>query len=258
MSPLYSMSPQFPMIARGVLLLLLLAVSVPQCSAADNDSRYETREDHDPNGIGKFYMGREIARVMGHQGIPWLERDSREEEERLSKLVQILNPQPGDAVADIGAGSGVITMMMAEKVGKDGVVYAVDIQPEMLAAIESKLEKADLNNVELVLGTIKTPKLPENSCDLAFMVDVYHEFDFPHEMLAGIVQGLKPGGRVAFVEYRKEDPEVRIKEVHKMSEAQVKKEALQSEFGLRYVKTHTELPLQHVVVFAKVGEAEKE
>lgn len=218
---------------------------------------YEMREDHDPNGIGKFYMGREIAHVMGHQGIPWLERDTREQEERLSKLVKILDLKPGDNVADIGAGSGVITMMMARKIAPSGTVYAVDIQPEMLAAIETKLEKAEIDNVELVLGTIKSPKLPENSCDLAFMVDVYHEFNFPHEMLAGIVAGLKPGGRIAFIEYRKEDPTIRIKEVHKMTEAQVKKEALQAEFGLRHVTTNEELPLQHVVIFEKIGDREE-
>ena len=216
---------------------------------------YEMRENHDPNGIGKFYMGREIARVMGHQGIPWLERDTREQEEQLSKLVEILNIKPGDTVADIGAGSGVITMMMAKKVGTEGTIYAVDIQPEMLAAIETKTEKAGITNVELVMGTTKSPKLPPNSCDLAFMVDVYHEFDFPHEMLTGIVSGLKRGGRVAFIEYRKEDPTIRIKEVHKMTEAQVKKEALQAEFGLKHVTTNEDLPLQHVVIFEKVAAA---
>lgn len=237
--------------AALIAFVFVGATLVPRISSAD-DSLYEMREDHDPNGIGKFYMGREIARVMGHQGIPWLERDTREEEERLSQLVEILAPKPGEAVADIGAGSGVITMMIAEKVGPEGRVYAVDIQPEMLAAIESKLEKEKIENVELVLGTIKTPKLPPNSCDLAFMVDVYHEFDFPHEMLTGIVEGLKPGGRIAFVEYRKEDKEVPIKLVHKMTEAQVKKEALQSEFGLRFVTNHTALPLQHVIVFEKL------
>ena len=143
-------------------------------------------------------------------------------------------------------------MMIADKVGKDGTVYAVDIQPEMLAAIETKLEKSKIENVELVLGTTKSPELPANSCDLAFMVDVYHEFDFPHEMLTGIVKGLKPGGRIAFVEYRKEDPSIRIKLVHKMTEEQVKKEALQPEFNLKHVKTNEDLPLQHVVFFEKV------
>lgn len=225
-------------------------------NSASDDARYETREDHDRYGIGKFYMGREIARVMGHQGIPWLERDNREEEERLSELLSLLEIEPGDAVADIGAGSGVITMSIADLVGAKGTIYAVDIQPEMLAAIKVKTDSAGIDHVELVRGTTKDPKLPPNSCDLAFMVDVYHEFDFPYEMLQGIVDGLKPGGRVAFVEYRKEDRSIPIIEVHKMSEAQVKKEALQSVFRLKHVKTDQSLPRQHVITFEKMAASE--
>lgn len=230
---------------------LILTIAVTGASALADPPVYETREEHDRYGIGKFYMGREIARVMGHQGIPWLERDNREEEERLSELITLFDLKPGDAVADIGAGSGVITMMISDIVGSDGTVYAVDIQPEMLAAIKKKTDERDIKNVELVLGTTKSPELPPDSCDLAFMVDVYHEFDFPHEMLTGIVNGLKPGGRIAFVEYRKEDPTIPILEVHKMTEAQVKKEALQKEFGLKHVTTHEDLPRQHVIIFEK-------
>lgn len=224
--------------------------------STNSEARYETREDHDPYGIGKFYMGREIAHVMGHIGIPWLERDNREEEERLSELLSLLEIDAGDSVADIGAGSGVITMMIADLVGTGGTIYAVDIQPEMLAAIKVKTDAAGIEHVELVRGTTKTPKLPPNSCDLAFMVDVYHEFDFPYEMLKGIVDGLKPGGRIAFVEYRKEDPSIPIIEVHKMSEAQVKKEALQPVFGLKHVKTDESLPRQHVIIFEKLAASE--
>lgn len=244
-----------PATPRSALLSLIIiaAFVAPSLRGDDTDPLYEFRDEHDRYGIGKFYMGREIARVMGHQGIPWLERDNREEEERLSELLELLAIKPGDSVADIGAGSGVITMMIADIVGTEGTVYAVDIQPEMLAAIQEKTDKAGIDHVELVRGTTKNPKLPPDSCDLAFMVDVYHEFDFPHEMLSGIVAGLKPGGRVAFVEYRKEDPTIPIIEVHKMTEEQVKKEALRPEFGLKHVVTHRSLPRQHVILFEKLS-----
>jgi SAM-dependent methyltransferase len=215
------------------------------------DARYERREDHDPNGIGKFYMGREIAQVMGHQGIGWLERPEREEEERLSLLMESLRLEPGMVVADIGAGSGVISRLLSQRVGETGTVLAVDIQQEMLDALVARSRLAGITNIQPVLGTTKDPRLKPESVDLAVMVDVYHEFDFPYEMLRQIAASLKPGGRVAFVEYRKEDPEVPIKLVHKMTEAQVKKEASLPEFQLEWVETYGKLPRQHVVVFRK-------
>lgn len=213
--------------------------------------RYEFRRDHDPNGIGKFYMGREIAHVMGHQGIRWLERPQREEEERLSLLMEALKLKPGMVVADIGAGSGVISTLIAPRIEPGGTVLAVDIQPEMLAALAFKCKQLGITNVEPVKGTVKSPKLKEGTVDLVLMVDVYHEFNFPYEMLNEISQALKVGGRVAFVEYRKEDPTVPIKEVHKMTEAQVKKEASLPEFHLKWVETYGKLPRQHVVIFEK-------
>lgn len=214
-------------------------------------SRYAYRDDHDPNGTGKFYMGREIALVMSYHGAPWLERPEREEEERLSKLVELLDLKPGQVAADIGAGSGVITMMMAEKVGPKGKVLAVDIQQEMLDLLSDKLNRRNLLNVDLVLGTEKSPKIPAGTVDLALMVDVYHELEFPHEMMGEMARSLKPGGRLVFVEYRREDPEVPIKLIHKMTEAQVRREAEQPEFGLKWKTTHKELPRQHVIVFEK-------
>lgn len=237
----------------GSVLLLLAgqACVVAQETATAVAERYEVREQHDPNGIGKFYLGREIARVMGHQGINWLERDTREEEERLSLLVESLKLKPGMQVADIGAGSGVISVLLARGIAPGGTVFAVDIQPEMLQALEIKLKGAGVNNVQPVLGTTQSPKLAANSVDLVVMVDVYHEFDFPFEMLREISRSLKAEGRIAFVEYRKEDPAVPIKEIHKMSEAQVKREALIPELGLEWVETIGKLPRQHVVVFRR-------
>lgn len=215
--------------------------------------RYQFRIDHDPNGLGKFYLGREIARVMGHQGISWLERPEREQEEGLSLLVECLQLQPGMVVADIGAGSGVISVRLANHVGPTGKVMAVDIQREMLQALEVKCKGLGVTNIQGVLGTTRSPNLDDDSVDLAIMVDVYHEFDFPYEMLQAISKSLKPGGRVAFVEYRKEDPTIPIKEVHKMSAAQVKREAGEPGLNLSWVETLEKLPRQHVIVFKKIA-----
>ncbi|WP_437194339.1 class I SAM-dependent methyltransferase [Planctomicrobium sp. SH527] len=223
----------------------------PGKSVPGSSKRYAHKQIHDPNGIGKFYFGREIARVMGHPGIAWLERPEREEEERLSLLIESLKLEPGMVVADIGAGSGVITIPLAKAVGPEGRVMAVDIQKEMLRALEFKCKGLGVENVTPVLGKTFSPNLDDESIDLAIMVDVYHEFNLPYEMLLAISKSLKPGGRIAFVEYRKEDPSVPIKEVHKMSEAQVKLEASQPEFQLEWVETFPKLPRQHVILFKK-------
>lgn len=246
--------PSFRPLSFVLPLLALPAVmTIADESLAQerSEDRYETREIHDPNGTGKFYMGREIAQVMSFHGAPWLNRPEREQEERLSKLVKILKIEKGDVVADIGAGSGVLTVPLARAVGPMGKVYAVDIQDEMLTLIRLRMKQRRINNVEPVLGEIASPKLPANSVDLMVLVDVYHEFSHPFEMTKAMADALKPGGRIALVEYRKEDPRIPIKEVHKMSEAQVKLELLQPEFGLEWVETNEDLPRQHVVIFRK-------
>jgi ubiquinone/menaquinone biosynthesis C-methylase UbiE len=210
---------------------------------------YEFRREHDRDGIGKFYMGREIAHVMGHQAADWLERPERAEEEKPDQLVELLELKPGMSVADIGAGTGYISWRMAQKVGAEGKVYAVEIQQEMLDLLAKKMEARGVKNVEGVLGTIQHANLQPNSIDLAIMVDVYHEFSHPYEMMKSIASGLKPGGRVAFVEYRAEDPEIPIKRVHKMTEEQVKREAEAA--GLVWEKTIESLPRQHVILVKK-------
>lgn len=211
--------------------------------------RYEFRKEHDPSGIGKFYFGREIAHVMSHRGAAWLERPERVEEEKPDVMIQALPIKAGDAVADIGAGSGYITERLARVVGPKGMVYAVEIQPEMLALLEKKMDGLKLNNVVPVLGTVTDPNLPPNSIDLALMVDVYHEFSHPYEMVNKMAESLKPGGRLVFVEYRGEDPAVPIKPLHKMSEAQVKKEM--ADHPLTWEKTLDLLPRQHIIIFQK-------
>jgi precorrin-6B methylase 2 len=223
----------------------------PKTAKESHPQRYQTRKKHDRDGIGKFYLGREIAHVMGYQGIDWLERPERESEEHLTQLIDSLKLTPGMVVADIGAGSGVISLKLAEKVGPTGTVLAVDIQDEMLSVLSKRLKQMKITNVKPVRGTVKSPNLKAASVDLALMVDVYHEFNYPYEMLREIAKALKPGGRVVFVEYRKEDPNVPIKLVHKMTEAQVKREAGQPEFGLRWLETIGVLPRQHVIIFER-------
>jgi SAM-dependent methyltransferase len=218
-------------------------------SAEAQSSRYEFRSQHDPDGLGKFYLGREIAQVMGHQGADWLERPERDQEERPDLLLPALKLKPGDAVADIGAGTGFYTRRLAQLVGEQGSVYAVDIQPEMLELLTNKMTELKLHNVKPCLGTLTDPKLPRGTIDLVLMVDVYHEFDHPFEMMQAISKALKPGGRVVFVEFRAEDPAVPIKPVHKMTEAQVRKEMKVQPF--EWVESNEILPRQHIIVFRK-------
>ena len=230
-------------------LTLALAARAADSPKPPESSSYEQRTGPNRDGIGKFYLGREIAHVMGHEGADWLERPERETEERTDLLLPALKLKPGDVVADIGCGTGYFSWRMAKLVGDKGLVYGVDIQPEMLDLLAKQMEKRSVKNVKGVLGTITDPKLPANSVDLVIMVDVYHEFDHPHEMMANIVTALKPGGRVVFIEYRAEDPEVPIKRLHKMSESQVRKEA--EAHALKWVETSTILPRQHIIIFRK-------
>jgi ubiquinone/menaquinone biosynthesis C-methylase UbiE len=234
------------MIAVTFLLPLLVAqpADAPKKPAAD---RYEIRKDHDPDGIGKFYMGREIAHVSGGPG--WLDRPEREKEEATSKLLPPLKIKAGDTVVDLGAGSGYYTMRLAKLVGAQGKVLAVDVQADMLDIIKSKVKKAKVENVEMIQCTESDPKLPKAAVDLILMVDVYHELAHPYEVAQKMVDSLKPGGRLVFVEYRLEDDNVPIKLVHKMTEKQVIKEM--EPFALRHVETQEHLPWQHVIIFEK-------
>lgn len=201
------------------------------------------------DGIGKRYMGREIAQVMGWQGAAWLEREEREKEERTDLLLRALDLKPGMVVADVGAGTGYLSRRMARVLAPSGKVLAVDVQPEMVALLRKAASQEGLVNIAPSLGTETDVKLPPSSVDLAIMVDVYHELSSPHEVLSSIVKALKPGGQVVFVEYRAEDASVPIKALHKMSEAQVRLEA--QVLPLVWLKTVETLPWQHVIVFTK-------
>ena len=212
-------------------------------------SGYETASPRDPNGIGTYYLGRQIAHVMGHEGAGWLERNGRKQEEGTDLLLKELKLKSTDVVADIGAGTGFFSFQLAKKVPQ-GQVLAVDIQPEMISALQANKKKLKVANVRPVLGTTTNPALPKDSVDLVLIVDAYHEFDHPREMGRAIRRALRPGtGRLALVEYRAEDPNVPIKRIHKMSVAQVRKEM--AAIGLTLADSIETLPQQHLLLFKK-------
>lgn len=244
---------QSTLVFRWISLLTAAASCSAIAAETTATNRYETRAVHDPNGIGQFYMGREIAHVMGHQAADWLERPEREEEEKTAQLINALKFQPGEMVADIGAGTGYLTRRIAPKILPRGKVYAVEIQQEMLDLLTNKLSRMGITNIVPVLGTVTDPKLPAKGIDTIIMVDVYHEFDHPFEMTEAMCRALKPGGRMVFVEFRGEDVNVPIKRVHKMTEAQVKKEM--APHPLVWEKTIEVLPWQHIFVFTKRGKS---
>jgi SAM-dependent methyltransferase len=233
-----------------VLLLLLNILLFSNKSLAQNntnDQKYIYKKG-DYNGIGKWYMDREIAYVMGYEGIGWLERSEREKEENVSKLIQNMGIKTNDTIADIGAGSGYHVFRIAPIANK-GMVYAVDIQTEMLMAIENIKETSKIKNIKTILGSEESVYLPENSVDKILMVDVYHEFSFPIEMITSIKSALKPEGELFLIEYRAEDPNVPIKKIHKMSEKQAVKEMNAAGFKLK--KNINNLPWQHCMIFVK-------
>ena len=242
--------------ARLLPALLVFAAALPggtppavPASAAPPAARYEAGS-RTRDGIGKYYFGREISQVMGHLGAGWLERAEREEEERTDLLLETLRLRSGDVVADFGAGSGYFTWRIAQRVGPSGRVYAVEVQPLMLELLQANLTRRGLADRMLpVLGTASDPKLPEASCDLILLVDVYHELEFPFEVTAALARALKPGGRLVLVEYRGEDPEVPIKPLHKMTVAQVRREM--AVHPLEFVENLGVLPRQHLLVFRR-------
>ena len=229
------------------LTYLTIATTVFLQTTTPDSTKYETRLDHDPNGIGKFYLGREIAYVMTHEGAGWLDRRERDKEENPQKLVKALGLKKDEVVVDLGAGSGYYSLMMAPMVAK---VIAVDIQPEMLAIIDRKAKGSKISNIELLLAKEQDPGLKPSSVDTILLVDVYHELAYPREVTRKMIEALKPRGRIVLVEFRLEDPEVPIKLVHKMSEKQVLREM--KEFPeLKPEPTIGILPWQHVITVRK-------
>lgn len=210
-------------------------------------SVYTTKTPH-PDGTGKVYLGREIAHVMGSSGGEWLERDTREREEAVMVAISKMQLRPNSTVADIGAGTGYYSFRMAPLLPQ-GKLYAVEVQDEFLQALEQKKKELGFDNLTVVKGSATAPNLPDTSLDLAFMVDVYHELEYPHEMLQALYKALKPSGKLLLIEYRAEDPTIPIKALHKMSVAQANKELAANGFTL--YKLETALPIQHFLLYQK-------
>ena len=228
-------------------LLGILSILIPFISAFAQDGPYLYKKD-DPNGIGKWYMGREIAHVMGFQGMYWLERPEREREEKATKLLENMQLSETDVIADIGAGSGYHVFKMAEKAPK-GIIYAVDIQEEMLEVLKLRKREFKAGNVEIVKGSEKNVNLPKNTLDKVLIVDVYHEMGYPMEMMQSIYNAMKKEGKLYLIEYRGEDPSVPIKRLHKMTADQAVKEMAAVGFVLK--ENIANLPWQHCMVFVK-------
>jgi ubiquinone/menaquinone biosynthesis C-methylase UbiE len=227
--------------------LICWQIATPTSTALIQSKYYSYRQPSF-DGTGKYYMGREIAQVMGHQGADWLERPDRATEEQPQKMLAALELKSTDVVADIGAGTGYISQLLALQV-PDGKVLAVDVQPEMIELLQQRIKKSKITNIQTQLGTEQSPELPAESIDLAIMVDAYHEFSYPHEMMVGIVSALKPGGRVVLTEYRGEDPKVFIKPHHKTTQKQIQQEM--KSVGLKLIKNESVLPQQHLLFFGK-------
>jgi len=193
--------------------------------------------------------GRRFAQTMSVEGADWLDRSERDLEENPDRAIDVLKLEKGSTVADVGAGSGYMTVKLAKKVGPQGKVYANDIQQGMLDLLSKRVTKSKITNVSTVLGTQDDPKLPADTLDLVIMVDVYHELSQPQVMLRHIRDSLKPGGRLVLLEYRKEDPDIPIRPEHKMSVADAKLE-VEAE-GFKLTKTNEDLPRQHILIFTK-------
>ena len=220
--------------------------------ADDGEATSDSKRTERPRPVEesrKSYMGRVLAKPMSHLGAPWLIRPERDEEERASESFKQLKLTEGMNVCDLGCGNGYWTLPMARDVGKDGKVYAVDIQREMLQKLRQRSSKYKLGNIEPVLGKVDDPNLPANKMDLVLMVDVYHEFSHPESMLWGIRRSLNSKGVVALLEYREEDPSVPIKPLHKMSKRQIMKEYGAN--GFKLVREYNKLPWQHLMFFAR-------
>jgi SAM-dependent methyltransferase len=233
----------------GLLLLVLFSAcnSSPAGHKPQQRSPYTHKPPH-PDGTGKVYRGREIAGIMGPAGGSWLERKTRQAEENVALAIARLPLSPASVVADIGAGTGYYVFRIAPKVPQ-GKVFAVEVQPEFIAALKSRQQELGLANIQVVQGTSRSPNLPEASLDLVMMVDVYHELEYPQEMLQAIHRALKPAGKLLLLEYRAEDPAIPVKELHKMRAAQVHKELGAN--GFKLYKQEDFLPIQHFLLYEK-------
>ena len=234
----------------GWLLAIVLIVFLAQPSIVAGQETDKDKPKDPPAKVPEpleTYMGRSIAQTMHYTGAEWLIRDRREREERCSLMLANLGVKTGMAICDMGCGNGFHTLKLAEMTGAKGYVGGVDVQPQMLLLLRNRMEESGIENVVPILGSYHNPRLPRASLDLILLVDVYHEFSHPEQMLKAMRESLKPGGVVVLVEYREEDPDVPIKPKHKMSKAQVDKELTANGFTL--VKSFDKLPWQHMLFY---------
>ena len=201
----------------------------------------------EPKPEPRLYLGRRIAQTMHWMGAEWLTRHEREQEEASELMRKELQLKPGMTVCDMGSGNGYHTIPMAKAVAPGGKTFAVDIQKEMIEFLEMRAKAENISNITPVLNTEDDPKLPAASCDLILLVDVYHEFSKPKEMLAGMKKALKPKGQIVLVEFRAEDETVPIKPEHKMSKDQIMKELTAG--GFKLARSFDKLPWQHMMFF---------
>jgi ubiquinone/menaquinone biosynthesis C-methylase UbiE len=239
--------------AIGITIFILF--SFGKCNSSQHDRKpfvnpqlNYSYKPGSPDGIGKFYVNREIAQVMGSDGAEWLNRKNREKEENSRLAIDNMNLTPTSVVADIGAGTGYYTFKIAERVPQ-GKVYAVEIQDDLIRYLNTRKTELNATNVEVVKGDAKSPHLPDSSLDLAILIDVYHELEYPKEMLHYIRDALKPNGKILLIEYRAEDPKIPIKPLHKMSVSQVNKEMAAN--GFKLTSDGEFLPIQHFLLYQK-------
>ncbi len=239
----------FTLLALGLLISQIGCTQTSKQKTNDETNTIYQYKTASRDGIGKVYFGREISYVMDASGAQWLERNNRNEEENTTLAIDKLPINNKSVVADIGAGSGYYSFKIAQKVN-EGKVYAVEIQDDFIKLLKKNQQEKGIKNVEIIKGTEQDPNLPENSIDLAIMVDVYHELAYPQEMLSALAKALKPNGKILLLEYRAEDPTIAIKELHKMSVKQVNKEMEAN--GFKLYKREEFLPIQHFLVFEKI------
>lgn len=230
----------------SVLAVLFFATAPVHAQEESGDTKNSKQKP--PRGLTS-YMGRRVALPMSYHGIPWLNRPERVDEEKPSEMLEQLRLRNGMTVCDMGSGDGYYTFKMASLVAPKGRVIAVDIQPEMLQALSRRMQEIQVENIDTVLGELWDPKLDASSLDVVLMVDVYHEFSHPVQMLAAIRKALKPKGVIALVEFRAEDPTVPIKPEHKMTKAQAIKEYRAN--GFKLVREYDKLPQQHLMFFGR-------
>jgi ubiquinone/menaquinone biosynthesis C-methylase UbiE len=193
--------------------------------------------------------GRRIAPVMGVGGADWLIRPERVEEEHPDEALNAIGIAKGSTVADVGAGVGYYSAKLAKRVGPEGKIYANDIQQGMLDRLRKNMTAMKITNVIPILGGEDNPNLPRDTMDVILLVDVYHEFSKPVQMIDHLRDSLKPEGRLILLEYREEDPQVPIRTEHKMSVKTVRAE-LEPQ-GLKFEKSIEVLPWQHIIIFRR-------